>query len=85
MQLARDLDEVVADVAQVLARAAGEPGELEDRVRAGGEAVALGHDAARQVVHTLLEAVDLGQLLAARPREQDVALERVDALLQQRR
>src|SRR5215210_1717352 len=83
VQLAGDLGEVVADVAQVLARAAGEAGQVEDDLGAGGEAVALGHDPAGQLLDVLLEAVDLRQLLLTRAGEQDLGLERVDALLEQ--
>ena len=61
-QLAGDLDEVVADVAQVLPRAALEPGELQDRRTGRGELLALRHDPALDLLDLLLEAVDLAEL-----------------------
>ena len=83
VQLAGDLGEVVADVAQVLARAAREAGQVEDRVRAAGEAVALGDDAAGELVDALLEAVDLARAARGSGGRAGCALERVDALLEQ--
>ena len=82
MQLSGDLHQMVADVAEVLLRAAREAGQVEDRLRAGEEMVALGHDAPVELLHVLLEAVDLGQLLVPGLGEQHLRLDRVDALLE---
>ena len=75
LELAADLREVVADVAQVLARAAAEAGELEDPLGGGLELVALAGDQPLELVHLLLAPVDAPQQLAPGPLEH-VGLER---------
>src|SRR5215217_1936994 len=80
-QLARDLREVVADVAQVLVRALAQTGQLADRVRGGQVVIALRARHPQQLTHVLAQPVDRRQLLAARPQEH-FALERVDLPLQ---
>ena len=57
LELARDLDQVVADVAQVRARALGQALEAEDRLARGLELVALGGDEPVQLADALLEPV----------------------------
>ena len=66
LELAGDLDQVVADVAQVRARAELEALEPEDRLARGLELVALGGDEPVELVHALLEPVAAAQVLAPR-------------------
>ena len=80
-ELARDLREVVADVAQVGLGALGEPLEVEDRDVGGLELVALGGGEAVQLADVLLEAVGARQVLLA-GTAQHLGLELVDVLLQ---
>ena len=63
LELARDLVQVVADVAQVGLGALGEALEPEDRVVRGLELVALGGGEPVQLADVLLEPVAAGQLL----------------------
>ena len=77
LELAGDLGEVVADVAQVLARAAAEPGEVADRLRGGPEVVALVGEQPVVLADLLAQPVDLRELLAAGAVEH-LGLERVD-------
>ena len=75
MELAGDLREVVADVAQVLLRAAREAGEVADRLGGRLEVVALLGDEPVVLADLLAQAVDARELLAAGALE-DLGLER---------
>src|SRR3954463_9032602 len=82
-QRAGGLAEMVPDVAQVLARALREAGEVEDHLRAGLEAVALRDDPPGEPLDVLLQAVGIRELPLPRATKQNLALDRVDALLEQ--
>ena len=72
---------MVADVAQVLARSVGEPGERDDRLDRRAELIALRDEPALQQLDLLLEPVDLAEL-APFGVAQHRGLERVDPPLE---